>query len=109
MAVAIQVKTEDSEPSIRLLPDHKWETKDPLFATVSETAKYLGTSRQYVHKLITQGKIRTLNQDLESAKHKTPLTLLERAHIYATFKVKLFLYIEDILAIKKRQVDNSST
>jgi len=108
VAVAIQVKTEDSEPSIRLLPDHKWETKDPLFATVSETAKYLGTSRQYVHKLITQGKIRTLNQDLESA-DKPQLSLLEKAHIYATFKVKLFLYIEDILAIKKRQVDNSST
>tara|TARA_Y100000589_G_scaffold262557_1_gene252883 strand:- start:444 stop:773 length:330 start_codon:yes stop_codon:yes gene_type:complete len=109
VAVAIQVKTEDSEPSIRLLPDHKWETKDTLFATVSETAKYLGTSRQYVHKLITQGKIRTLNQDIESSKAKTPLTLLERMHMYAVFKGKLFLYIEDILAIKKRQVDRAQT
>lgn len=108
MAVAIQVLDQKKEPSIRLLPDHKWETKDPLYATVSEVKDYLGVSRQYVHKLIAQGKIRTLNQDFKQSS-KDNISLLERAHCYAIFKVKYFLLIEDVLAVKKRQVDNQAT
>lgn len=105
VAVAIQVLDKKKEPSIRLLPDPKWETKDPLYATVTEARKYLGTSRQYVHKLIRLGKIRTLNQEFKDS-NKEKISLLERAHLYAMFNVKEFLLVEDVIAIKKRQVDN---
>ena len=103
VAVAFKVLEKNSEPFITVLPDPKWNTKDPMFATTGEAAKYLGVSRQRVHQFIQDGTLRTLNQDLDTSDSKN-LSLLERAELFAFSRVKLFIYVEDVISLKKSRL-----